>query len=53
MALKMYDNKEFSVDEIGKNCNIGKTTLYRLLSEKVGDAARKTKGANLSAPVSR
>jgi len=34
MALKMYDSKEFSVDEICKNCNIGKTTLYRLLSSR-------------------
>jgi len=31
MALKMYGSKEFTVDEICKNCNIGKTTLYRLL----------------------
>jgi len=51
MALKMYDSKEFSVDEICKSCDIGKTTLYRLLSERSGDTARKTKGANLSAPA--
>jgi len=31
MAIKMYDSKEFTVDEICKNCSIGKTTLYRLL----------------------
>ena len=34
MALKMYDSKKFSVDEICKNCNIGKTTLYRLLNSR-------------------
>jgi len=32
MALKMYDSSEFTVDEICKNCDIGKTTLYRLLN---------------------
>jgi len=31
MALKMYDSKECTADEICKNCGIGKTTLYRLL----------------------
>jgi len=34
MALKMYDSKEFSVDEICKSCHIGKTTLYRLLKNR-------------------
>jgi len=34
MALKMYDSKEFSIDEICKSCNIGKTTLYRLLNDR-------------------
>jgi len=32
MALKMYDSKDFTVDEICKSCHIGKTTLYRLLN---------------------
>jgi len=34
MALKMYDSKEFTVDEICKSCRIGKTTLYRLLGAR-------------------
>jgi len=34
MALKMYDSREFSVDEICKSCSIGKTTLYRLLQRR-------------------
>ena len=34
MALKMYDSKEFTVGEICNNCNIGKTTLYRLLEAR-------------------
>ena len=34
MALKMYDSKDFTVEEICKNCNIGKTTLYRLLNNR-------------------
>jgi len=34
MALKMYDSKDFSIDEICKSCNIGKTTLYRLLNNR-------------------
>jgi DNA invertase Pin-like site-specific DNA recombinase len=34
MALKMYDSKDFTVDEICKSCHIGKTTLYRLLSDR-------------------
>ena len=34
MALKMYDSKEFTVDEICKSCHIGKTTLYRLLNNR-------------------
>lgn len=34
MALKMYDSKDFSVDEICKSCHIGKTTLYRLLRNR-------------------
>jgi len=32
MALKMYDSKDFTVEEICKSCHIGKTTLYRLLN---------------------
>ena len=35
MALKMYDSKEFTVDEICKICHVGKTTLYRLLKNRV------------------
>ena len=31
MAVKMYDSGDFTVAEICKNCNIGRTTLYRLL----------------------
>ena len=31
-ALKMYDSKQFTVDEVCKNCGIGKTTLYRLIN---------------------
>jgi len=38
MALKMYDSKEFSVDEICKNCCIGKTTLYRLIQNRNEEA---------------
>ena len=34
MALKMYDSKEFTVDEICKSCHIGKTTLYRILNSR-------------------
>ena len=34
MALKMYDSKDFSVDEICKSCHIGKTTLCRLLKNR-------------------
>ena len=34
MALKMYDSKEFSINEICKSCYIGKTTLYRLLKNR-------------------
>jgi DNA invertase Pin-like site-specific DNA recombinase len=34
MALKMYDSKDFSIDEICKSCSIGKTTLYRLLKNR-------------------
>jgi len=34
MALKMYDSNDFSIDEICKSCNIGKTTLYRLLKSR-------------------
>ena len=34
MALKMYDSKDFSIEEICKSCNIGKTTLYRLLNNR-------------------
>lgn len=37
MALKMYDSKEFTVDEICKNCGIGKSTLYRIIN---GSSAR-------------
>ena len=35
MAVKMYDSKEFTVDEICNSCHIGKTTLYRLLNDRV------------------
>jgi DNA invertase Pin-like site-specific DNA recombinase len=35
MALKMYDSRDFTVDEICKSCRIGKTTLYRLLNSRV------------------
>jgi len=31
MAIKMYDSKNFTINEICKSCCIGKTTLYRLL----------------------
>ena len=31
MALKMYDSRDFTVAEICSSCNIGRTTLYRLL----------------------
>ena len=34
MALKMYDSKDFAIEEICKSCHIGKTTLYRLLKER-------------------
>jgi len=34
MALKMYDSKDFSVEEICKSCHIGKTTLYRLIKNR-------------------
>lgn len=34
MALKMYDSKDFTVEEICKNCCIGKTTLYRLIKNR-------------------
>ncbi|MCL2187776.1 MAG: recombinase family protein [Defluviitaleaceae bacterium] len=34
MALKMYDSRDFSVEEICKSCHIGKTTLYRLLKNR-------------------
>jgi len=33
MAVKMYDSNNFSVEEICKSCNIGKSTLYRLMNE--------------------
>ena len=35
-ALKMYDSKQFTIDEVCRNCGIGKTTLYRLISERQG-----------------
>jgi len=34
MALKMYDSKDFSIDEICKSCHISKTTLYRLIKNR-------------------
>jgi len=34
MALKMYDSKDFTIDEICKGCHIGKSTLYRLLKNR-------------------
>jgi len=43
MALKMYDSREFSVDEICKSCGIGKTTLYRLLNDRGIETQRQTK----------
>ena len=33
-ALKMYDSKQFSVDEVCRNCGIGKTTLYRMIQDR-------------------
>ena len=45
MALKMYDSKEFTVDEICKSCHIGKTTLYRLLNNRDETQSTRTGGA--------
>jgi len=39
VAIKMYESKEFSVDEICNSCNIGKSTLYRLLNGRHEDAS--------------
>ena len=33
-ALKMYDSKRFTINEVCRNCGIGKTTLYRMISER-------------------
>jgi len=34
MAIKMYHSGEFTMEQICKNCSIGKSTLYRLLQER-------------------
>ena len=34
MAMKMYDSGDFTVAEICRSCNIGRTTLYRLLDTR-------------------
>ena len=38
MALKMYDSKDFTIEEICMSCHIGKTTLYRLLENRKQEA---------------
>ena len=38
MTLKMYDSKDFTIEEICKSCNIGKTTLYWLLENRKQEA---------------
>ena len=34
MALKMYDGGKFKIQEICRTCDIGKTTLYRIINER-------------------
>lgn len=33
-AIKMYDSKQFTINEVCKSCGIGKTTLYRKINER-------------------
>jgi DNA invertase Pin-like site-specific DNA recombinase len=35
LAIKMYDNKEYSISEITKATGVSKTTLYRYINEKL------------------